>query len=161
MSLTIPGYAGAMTATADAAATTSPLPTKNDLLESLAVLAGAQWRDFAAAAAHQGLTSMQAKLLGQLVRPLPMRELAALLGCDASNVTGIVDRLEAQGLARREADPRDRRVKRVIATPEGKETIRRVRADMQAMHRALDALDDGERAALYRLVERMRPALDA
>src|SRR5689334_17012665 len=107
-------------------------PSRNDLLESLAVIAGAQWRDFAAAAGHQGLTSMQAKLLGQLVRPLPMRELAALLGCDASNVTGIVDRLEAQGLARREADPHDRRVKRVIATPEGKETIRRVRAEMHA-----------------------------
>ncbi|MEV6008423.1 MarR family transcriptional regulator [Streptomyces sp. NPDC051976] len=136
------------------------VPSRNDLLESLAVIAGAQWRDFAAAAAHQGLTSMQAKLLGQLVRPLPMRELAALLGCDASNVTGIVDRLEAQGLARREADPHDRRVKRVIATPEGKETIRRVRADMHVMHSALSALDDEERAALYRLVERMRPALD-
>lgn len=142
------------------AAPTPPALTKHELLESLAVLAGAQWRDFAAAAGRHGLTSMQAKLLGQLVRPLPMRELAALLGCDASNVTGIVDRLEAQGLARREADPRDRRVKRVIATPQGAETIRRVRADMHAMHRALDTLDDGERAALHRLVERMRPALD-
>lgn len=142
------------------AAPTPPVLTKHELLESLAVLAGAQWRDFAAAAGRHGLTSMQAKLLGQLVRPLPMRELAALLGCDASNVTGIVDRLEAQGLARREADPRDRRVKRVIATPQGAETIRRVRADMHAMHRALDTLDDGERAALHRLVERMRPALD-
>jgi len=136
-------------------------PGKNELLESLAVIAGAQWRDFAAAASHQGLTSMQAKLLGLLTRPLPMRELAALLGCDASNVTGIVDRLEAQDLARREADPRDRRVKRVIATPKGREIVRHVRADMHTMHRALDALDPDERAALHRLVERMRPALDA
>src|SRR4051794_15053764 len=143
-----------MTATA---ATTPDSPATQDLLQSLAVLAGAQWRGFPAAAAHQGLpslqakllgelvrppprrglaaaheglTSVQAKLLGQLVRPLPMRELAALLGCDASNVTGIVDRLEAQGLARREADPHDRRVKRVIATSEGRETVRRVRAEM-------------------------------
>ena len=136
-------------------------PGKNELLESLAVIAGAQWRDFAAAASHQGLTSMQAKLLGLLTRPLPMRELAALLGCDASNVTGIVDRLEAQDLARREPDPRDRRVKRVIATPKGREIVRHVRADMHTMHRALDALDPEERAALHRLVERMRPALDA
>jgi DNA-binding MarR family transcriptional regulator len=143
------------------APTTSHTPTTYELLESLAVVAGAQWRDFAAAAARHGLTSMQARLLGQLVRPLPMRELAALLGCDASNVTGIVDRLEAQGLARREADPHDRRVKRVIATPEGEETIHRVRADMRAMHLALDMLDEEERAVLHRLVERMRPALDA
>lgn len=140
--------------------TSRPLGT-TELLESLAVLAGAQWRDFAAAAARHGLTSMQARLLGQLVRPLPMRELASLLGCDASNVTGIVDRLEAAGLARREADPHDRRVKRVIATSEGRETIRRVRADMSAMHRALAELDGEEQAVLHRLVERMRPALDA
>lgn len=143
------------------AATSSHSPAKTELLESLAVLATAQWRDFAAAAARQGLTSMQARLLGQLIRPLPMRELASLLACDASNITGIVDRLEAQGLARREPDPRDRRIKRVIATPEGQETIRRVRADMGVMHRALDTLDEDEQALLHRLVDRMRPALDA
>jgi len=142
--------------------TTPPVaPTKDEMLESLAAIAGAQWRDFAGAAAQQGLTSTQAKLLVLLTRPLPMRELAALLGCDASNVTGIVDRLEAQGLARREADPRDRRVKRVIATDEGRDTVRRVRADMHVMHRALDSLDPAEQDALHRLVERMRPALDA
>lgn len=143
-------------------APTDPAPpalTRHELLESLALLAGAQWRDFASAAAQQGLTSMQAKLLGLLVRPLPMRELAVLLGCDASNVTGIVDRLEAQGLARREPDPRDRRVKRVVATDEGRETVRRVRSDMHVMRRALDALDESERVALHRIVERMRPTL--
>jgi len=32
---------------------------------------------------------------------------------------------------------------------------------MHAMHRALDALDPAERAALYALVEKMRPALDS
>ncbi|MFI1096597.1 MarR family winged helix-turn-helix transcriptional regulator [Streptomyces sp. NPDC020917] len=149
-----------MNATVGIPAPPPAAPASHDLLESLAVLAGAQWRDFQAAAAHEGLTSMQAKLLGQLVRPLPMRELAALLGCDASNVTGIVDRLEAQGLARREPDPHDRRVKRVIATPEGQETVRRVRAEMHAMHRALDTLDPAERSALFALVEKMRPALD-
>lgn len=152
---TFSGYAEPMTTPA------VPAPTENELLESLAVIAGAQWRDFAAAASHEGLTSMQARLLSLLTRPLPMRELAALLGCDASNVTGIVDRLEAQGLARREPDPRDRRVKRVIATAKGRETVGRVRAGMHAMHRALDALTPDERAALHRLVERMRPALGA
>ncbi len=145
-----------MTAPTDPA---PPAPTKHELLESLALLAGAQWRDFAAAAAHQGLTSTQAKLLGLLVRPLPMRELAVLLGCDASNVTGIVDRLEAQGLARRESDPRDRRVKRVVATEEGAATVRRVRADMRVMHAALDALGSADRVELLRIVALMRPAL--
>ena len=37
--------------------------------------------------------------------PVPMRALAAALNCDSSNVTGLVDGLEAQGLVeRREAE---------------------------------------------------------
>src|SRR4026208_2544695 len=43
-------------------------------------------------------------------RPLPMSRLADTLSCDASNVTGLVDRLETRGLVRRESSPRDRRV---------------------------------------------------
>src|SRR5262249_61411846 len=34
-------------------------------------------------------------------RPLPMGRLANTLSCDASNVTGLVDRLEARGLVQR------------------------------------------------------------
>src|SRR5262249_16172524 len=44
-------------------------------------------------------------------RPLPMGRLAETLGCDASNVTGLVDRLEARGLVERRASAKDRRVK--------------------------------------------------
>lgn len=138
----------------------APHPTKAQLLELVAALGTAQWQDFAAAAARHGLTSVQAKLLAQLKGPVPMRGLATLLVCDASNVTGIVDRLEARGLVRREPDPADRRVKNVVATDEGHETIRRVRAEMQATHSALDALDEDERATLFTLLERLRPGLE-
>jgi DNA-binding MarR family transcriptional regulator len=44
-------------------------------------------------------------------QPLPMGRLACALGCDASNVTGIVDRLEQRGLIERRPSERDRRVK--------------------------------------------------
>lgn len=135
-------------------------PAKLQLLELLAAIGTAQWRDFAAAAAHHGLTSTQAKVLAQLDGPLPMRGLAALLVCDASNVTGIVDRLEARDLVRREPDPADRRVKNVVATGTGREVIRRVREEMQATHSALDALDADESATLHALLERLRPALE-
>ena len=56
--------------------------------------------------------------------PVPMGELAGALSCDASNVTGLVDRLEARGLVARQASPADRRVKVLTLTPAG----RRVRA---------------------------------
>ncbi|MER5812588.1 MarR family transcriptional regulator [Streptomyces sp. NPDC002033] len=135
-------------------------PTKLELLELLAAIGTAQWRDFAAAAARHGLTSTQAKVLAQLDGPVPMRGLATLLACDASNVTGIVDRLEARGLVRREAAPADRRVKNVVATDEGREIIRRVREEMQATHGALDTLDQAESATLHALLERLRPTME-
>ncbi|MFJ9648448.1 MarR family winged helix-turn-helix transcriptional regulator [Streptomyces sp. NPDC101206] len=135
-------------------------PTKLQLLELLAAIGTAQWRDFATAAAHYGLTSTQAKVLAQLDGPLPMRGLATLLVCDASNVTGIVDRLEARDLVRREPDPADRRVKNVVATDAGRDVIRRVREEMQATHGALDTLGEDERATLYALLGRLRPGLE-
>src|SRR6266516_2832375 len=50
-------------------------------------------------------------------RPLPMSRLADTLSCDASNVTGLVDRLESRGLVRRRSSPQDRRVKVLQLTP--------------------------------------------
>ena len=50
---------------------------------------------------------------------LPMHEIASLLACDSSNVTGIVDRLEARGLVTRRTAERDRRVKHIVPTPAG------------------------------------------
>ena len=68
-----------------------------------------------------GLSFQQAMALGHLEadEPLPMSALAGALQCDNSNVTGIVDRLEAAGLAERRAAERDRRVKTVVLTPHG------------------------------------------
>ena len=50
-----------------------------------------------------------------------MSALAAALQCDNSNVTGIVDRLEAQGLVERRPAAHDRRVKTLVVTTEGVE----------------------------------------
>ncbi|WP_329284553.1 MarR family winged helix-turn-helix transcriptional regulator [Streptomyces sp. NBC_00691] len=141
-------------------ATTPQVPTRLQLMELLAAIGTAQWRDFAAAAAHHGLTSTQAKVLAQLDGPLPMRALATLLVCDASNVTGIIDRLEARSLVRREPDPSDRRVKNVVATDEGRDVIRRVREEMQATSGALDTLDAAESTTLYELLARLRPGME-
>src|SRR3954465_11309292 len=49
--------------------------------------------------------------------PVPMRELALALACDNSNVTGIVDRLEARGLVERRAAPHARRGQRRGVSP--------------------------------------------
>jgi DNA-binding MarR family transcriptional regulator len=56
-----------------------------------------------------GLTPSQALALRELQSPLAMRELATRMACEASNVTFVVDRLEAGGLVERVAHPDDRR----------------------------------------------------
>src|SRR5580692_11656709 len=52
-------------------------------------------------------------------RPVPLGVLATTLACDASNVTGLVDRLESRGLVRRRAADGDRRVRVLDLTPAG------------------------------------------
>ena len=83
---------------------------------------------FHTAIVEMGLTPQQAHALRALdpTRPVPMRELAAGIMCDASTVTGIVDRLEDRGLVERRPDPGDRRVKGLVVTPAGIEVRDRI-----------------------------------
>ena len=53
--------------------------------------------------------------------PLAMSALAGNLACDASNVTGVVDKLEARGLIARQPDENDRRVKALLVTTKGRD----------------------------------------
>jgi DNA-binding MarR family transcriptional regulator len=85
----------------------------------LRTLFGQQRRRFLIAASELDLHPAQAGALLQLASPLPMNELAALLGCDNSNVTGLIDRLEARGLVTRQPSSDDRRVKHVVLTAAG------------------------------------------
>jgi DNA-binding MarR family transcriptional regulator len=68
-----------------------------------------------------GISPQQAQALGQLEpgQAQPMSALADALHCDNSNITGIVDRLEAAGLAERRPHEGDRRVKAVVLTEKG------------------------------------------
>ena len=76
---------------------------------------------FMALAQEMGLSPMQLHAL-RLIEPggaVPMSSLAGMLFCDNSNVTGIVDRLEARGLIERRVAEHDRRVKLIALTEEG------------------------------------------
>ena len=78
-------------------------------------------RRAAALAQELELAPMQLHAL-RVIEPgheVPMGVLAQSLFCDPSNVTGIVDRLEARGLIERRGATRDRRLKVVTLTPAG------------------------------------------
>lgn len=110
------------------------------------------------AAASAGLTAAQAMTLMLLAEPISMREFAERMGCDASNVTGIVDRLEAKDLVKRTADPGDRRVKRIVRTKAGEAAVTRFQVELvrasslaqltsKARKGLLDALGEVRRAS--------------
>src|SRR4051812_11722757 len=82
---------------------------------------------FGTASRRLRLTPQQAQLLcfAQHLRP-SFGELATLLHCDKTNITGLVDRLQRRGLLTRRTDPNDRRITRVHLTPEGQAATRQV-----------------------------------
>jgi DNA-binding MarR family transcriptional regulator len=96
----------------------------------------------------------QLMVLRALDRPRPMREVAAALSCDSSNLTGITDRLEERGLLRRTADERDRRVKLLVLSEKGEKLRGEVVDRFRQAPEAIGALSDRDLVALRRLMEK-------
>lgn len=84
----------------------------------------------------------------------PMSHLAETLFCDASNVTGIVDRLEARDLIERRDSPRDRRVKLIALTDEGVVTRERIRERLHEPPAQIAALTTEDKRALRDVLRR-------
>jgi len=87
-------------------------------------------------------------------RPRPMRELADELFCDASNVTALADRLEGKGLAERQPDPGDRRVKALALTSAGERARDRVLEIMSEPPPPIAALPVADQRALRDVLRR-------
>jgi DNA-binding MarR family transcriptional regulator len=80
-----------------------------------------------------GLSLPKFLALSQLAaagEPLPLSTLAERRACVRSNITQLIDRLEADHLVRRSDDPRDRRSVRAELTEEGRS---RYQAGLQAL----------------------------
>ncbi|HWB71448.1 MAG TPA: MarR family transcriptional regulator [Egibacteraceae bacterium] len=101
------------------------------------------------------LTASQAMALKRLDEPVAMRELAGLLRCDASNVTGIVDRLEQRELVERRVDPSDRRVKHLVLTPAGRRLRGRLESRLRTDLPGLAQLSVAQQASLRDLLRTM------
>lgn len=112
-------------------------------------------KDYESAAGAQDLTTVQAKVLAALAEPMPMHRIAEKLGSERSNVTGIIDRLEARGLVERHADTRDRRIKNIVATEAGRGLAENFRRSLSFAAEPLAALTPADRVRLRDLLERM------
>jgi DNA-binding MarR family transcriptional regulator len=112
------------------------------------------------ALAEVGLSMAKYGVVSQLARAgesLALSELAARQSCVRSNMTQLIDRLEADGLVRRVDDPEDRRSVRAEITRLGEE---RAAAGSRAMKRVQDdfaaSIPARDRAVLSRMLAGVR-----
>jgi MarR family transcriptional regulator, organic hydroperoxide resistance regulator len=147
------GASQATSAVASGAGTTGAAEEAWALMHSL--MFGERHR-FIDAAAEFDLHPAQAGVLMRLRDDagMSMKEIAFQLRCDNSNVTGLVDRLEARGLVSRRAAEHDRRVKLIVPTERGREVGDQLRARMARPPAALAALSGEDQRALRDLLRR-------
>jgi DNA-binding MarR family transcriptional regulator len=129
-----------------------------DLLDCMAELIGVLVGRAEGIAHRVGVPGVFLKALHRLDCPMAMKELGQRMHCDPSFVTSVADMLEQRGLATRESDPADRRVKRIALTPDGLALQQRVHGEIMASLPWRQALDAGERAQLLRLIRKILAA---
>jgi DNA-binding MarR family transcriptional regulator len=106
------------------------------------------------------MNSTDLECLDHILRgPVTAGRLAQLTGLTTGAITGVIDRLERIGLARRESDPDDRRKTMVRALPA---VLERVGPLFQPMERAamavLSKYSDAELALILNFLTRARDA---
>lgn len=96
------------------------------------------------------------KALADAGEPIPLTQLAGRLSCVKSNITQLIDRLEADGLVQRESDPKDRRTKLAALTAAGREACREgLRIQESAEQTVLGRLSTTESRSLAALLAKI------
>jgi DNA-binding MarR family transcriptional regulator len=85
-------------------------------------------------------------------RPVAMSALADAMWCDASNVTGIVDKLESRGLIERQGADHDRRIKQLAVTDQGRHLRDRLNSRVLEPPQAVANLPSEVKAHLARTI---------
>lgn len=110
------------------------------------------------------LTMRQTKVLLVLSfhdAPVASQTLTRHLGVTLATLTGLVDRLVAQGLVARREDPEDRRVRLIELTERGRGLVEDVRdAGLEQLRHLLDRLDDETLTAMELVLIRLREAAE-
>jgi DNA-binding MarR family transcriptional regulator len=95
-------------------------------------------------------------VLAKAGESLPLGQLAERLSCVKSNVTQLVDRLEADGLVSRAADPNDRRSRLAVLTAAGRKAYTKgIEIQSQAEKELFSALSNEESKKLHELLAKL------
>ena len=139
------------------ASATSRAGHDDNVVGALAVaLADAMADATAEASGLAGIPAAALSALHEWAGERPIQVLADGLRLSHSRTVRVIDRLEAEGLARRASDPADGRSALVALTPAGAAAAQRVlAARAEVLHGVLGALGGGERATLARLAEQV------
>jgi DNA-binding MarR family transcriptional regulator len=89
---------------------------------------------------------------------ISMGEMARGIGCDPSYITALVDDLAGHGLATREPDPVDRRVKIIVLTPKGRALAEEINAVLSVPPASFNALTRAELTQLRDLLDKVSAA---
>ncbi|HLG77284.1 MAG TPA: MarR family winged helix-turn-helix transcriptional regulator [Ktedonobacteraceae bacterium] len=108
-------------------------------------------------AAEFEMTPQQTMLLRHLEQPHTMGELAHVLACDRSNITGLIDRMEARHLVERVSDAQDRRIKRIVLTAYGRTQLTRIQERFLELSPTGGSLGPEERRQLLLLLRKLTP----
>jgi MarR family transcriptional regulator, organic hydroperoxide resistance regulator len=129
-------------------------PNSDDLWPTLIELVMATRGWWIALCAEFDLTPAQGHALRALdpEQPVAMSTLAEAMLCDASNVTGIVDKLETRGLLSRQGTDHDRRVKQLVVTEPGRRLRDKLIARMLESPEAVSALPEDVKAHLVTVI---------
>jgi len=96
------------------------------------------------------------KALSDAGESLPLSQLAERLSCVKSNITQLVDRLEADGLVTREPDPHDRRTKLAALTVAGRRAcLEGTRMQEETERRLMGSLTANEAQQLGELLAKV------
>lgn len=106
---------------------------------------------------HLSMAKLMAlKALSEAGESLPLGQLAQRLSCVKSNITQLVDRLEADGLVARKLDSNDRRTKLAVLTAAGRRACDEGTRVQQDVERALlKRLTRGEASMLETLISKI------
>jgi DNA-binding MarR family transcriptional regulator len=133
----------------------APATAADPAREAWGLLAGLVYPPpFLGIARELGLRPASVGALRTLDRPRTMSEIAAVLHCDNSNVTGIVDGLEEKGLATREPSSADRRVKLIALTADGRKLRNRLTRAMEKPPAWVQGLSAADQRSLANILSR-------
>jgi DNA-binding MarR family transcriptional regulator len=142
-------------ATGEGGATPAPGGTDHPDREAWALLSSLVYPPpFAAIARELDLRPAAFGALKALEQPRTMSELAKLLHCDNSNVTGIVDTLEDRTLAVRKPSEADRRVKVVELSGQGEQLLKRLRREVAKPPAWVKDLSERDQLALRDILQK-------